>query len=245
MTGIIRQIRDLVRDTWSHLVCGPGAILSLAMALLLLWQYYGYPLTYLIHLDALIGDWRYRAIASSLYWDASNVVLLLIIPLIFARLLGWKPRQLGLGLGNRRFGLIVVGIGWLIMLPLVIGVASSGDFRGVYPLDREALRSHEMFWVYEAGYMSFFVGWEFFFRGFMLFTLEPFFGPAAIVVQMIPFALLHFGKPVLEALGSIIAGLFLGAVAWRTRSIWYGVALHALVAVTMDLYVYFRWGLNP
>jgi membrane protease YdiL (CAAX protease family) len=141
--------------------------------------------------------------------------------------------------------LIVVGIGWLIMLPLVIGVASSGDFRGVYPLDREALRSHEMFWVYEAGYMSFFVGWEFFFRGFLLFALEPFFGPAAIVVQMIPFALLHFGKPVLEALGSIIAGLFLGALAWRTRSIWYGVTLHALVAVTMDLYVYFRWGLNP
>ncbi len=246
MQGLGRNLVNLGRETWLVLVRGPGAPLSFATALLLLWQCYGYPATYYETLDDLVGPWRYRAVAPSLYWFATNAIMLFAVPLGAARFLWKRPaRNLGLGLGNWRVGLPTVGISCVLLFPLIILVAPWSDFRSTYPLDPNALRSHELFWVYEAGYASFFVGWEFFFRGFLLFTLEPALGPAAIAVQMAPFALMHVGKPVAEMLGSVVAGLFLGVLAWRTRSVWYGVAIHAAVALSMDFVVYARWGLNP
>jgi membrane protease YdiL (CAAX protease family) len=46
---------------------------------------------------------------------------------------------------------------------------------------------------------------------------------------------MHMGKAEPEALGSIVAGVALGVLALRTRSFWYGVLVHASVAVWMDL----------
>jgi len=239
----VKELRQALTDTWTNLVRGAAGILVLSTALLLLWQYYGYPATYVIHLEHIIGKWRYEAIAPSLYWSVSNVVMLFVIPFVFSRFMLKMPaRRLGLGLGNWRLGLSAVGIAYAIMLPTVILVSTWSDFRGTYPLDPAALNSHDTFWVYESAYADFFVGWEFFFRGFMLFSLEPHLGPTAIAVQMIPFALMHVGKPVVEAVGSILAGVFLGVLSWRTRSIWYGVMVHAAVAISMDLIVYLRWG---
>ncbi len=77
--------------------------------------------------------------------------------------------------------------------------------------------------------------WEFFFRGFMLFGLKQRFGNYSILIQTIPFAVMHYSKPFPEAIGSIVAGLFLGVLAFETRSFIYGAAIHWLVAMTMDL----------
>ncbi len=96
--------------------------------------------------------------------------------------------------------------------------------------------SGKLFFVYELGYMSYFVGWEFFFRGWMLNGLLQRFGRGgAILIQTAPFAIMHLGKAELEALGSIVAGVALGVLALRTRSFWYGFFLHGLVALWMDL----------
>jgi membrane protease YdiL (CAAX protease family) len=46
--------------------------------------------------------------------------------------------------------------------------------------------------------------------------------------------MIHFGKPLPECLGSIIAGLVLGVLAMDTRSIWGGVTIHVAVAWGMD-----------
>jgi len=241
--SIATELSTLVLDAWRALTSRPGGALTLATALLLLWQYYGFPYTYDVRLDKALGAWRYQPIAGSLYWFATNVLMLLVVPLLAARWLWRRPaRSLGLGAGNWRVGVAAVAIGYLVMLPAVILASTWADFRWAYPLDPDALRSHELFWVYEAGYASFFVGWEFFFRGFLLFILEPAFGLAAVAMQMVPFALMHVGKPIAETLGSVIAGIILGALALRTRSIWYGVALHAAVALTLDIIVYVRWG---
>ena len=60
-------------------------------------------------------------------------------------------------------------------------------------------------------------------------------GNYSILFQTIPFAVMHYSKPFPEAMGSIIAGLLLGAVAFETRSFIYGAAIHWLVAASMDL----------
>jgi len=47
--------------------------------------------------------------------------------------------------------------------------------------------------------------------------------------------MLHFTKPWLEATGAILFGLFLGVLAFRSRSIWGGVMVHISIALSMDI----------
>jgi membrane protease YdiL (CAAX protease family) len=47
--------------------------------------------------------------------------------------------------------------------------------------------------------------------------------------------MLHYGKPMLEALAAIIGGIGLGTLSLKTKSVWWGAALHISIAITMDL----------
>jgi membrane protease YdiL (CAAX protease family) len=51
----------------------------------------------------------------------------------------------------------------------------------------------------------------------------------------VPYCMIHFGKPYLEASGAIIAGVVLGSLSMRTKSIYAGFLVHVTVALTMDL----------
>ena len=75
----------------------------------------------------------------------------------------------------------------------------------------------------------------------MIFSLEARFGAfAAILIQTIPSAIVHIGKPVGESFGAILAGLVFGYLAVRTRSILYPLILHAVVGIGMDLFITIR-----
>ena len=60
-------------------------------------------------------------------------------------------------------------------------------------------------------------------------------GSHAIFAMVVPYCMIHFGKPGLETVGAIFAGVVLGTLAMKTRSIWSGVLIHVSVAVTMDV----------
>ena len=47
--------------------------------------------------------------------------------------------------------------------------------------------------------------------------------------------MIHYGKPMPETLGAIGAGIILGTIAMRTKSIWGGMLIHIGVAMTMDV----------
>jgi membrane protease YdiL (CAAX protease family) len=47
--------------------------------------------------------------------------------------------------------------------------------------------------------------------------------------------MIHFGKPFPETLAAIIAGIVLGTISLKSRSIWMGVAIHYTVALSMDI----------
>jgi len=51
----------------------------------------------------------------------------------------------------------------------------------------------------------------------------------------VPYVMIHFPKPYLEACGAIVAGVVLGSLSMRTGSIWAGFLIHSTVAVLMDL----------
>jgi membrane protease YdiL (CAAX protease family) len=73
-------------------------------------------------------------------------------------------------------------------------------------------------------------GWEFLFRGWLLFGYARRFGPEAIWLQAVPFALAHIGKPELETLSTIFGGFAFGWVAWRTKSFVYPLVIHWFVS---------------
>ena len=70
------------------------------------------------------------------------------------------------------------------------------------------------------------MAWEFIFRGFLLFGLKDKFGEGAILLQMIPFTIFHFGKPEIETISCIITGIYFGYVAYRGKSFWPAYIIH-------------------
>lgn len=174
-------------------------------------------------------------VADYLYWFLGAMTLFFAAPLLVGRALGLRPGELGAAFGDWRYGLRTTLVLYLVMLPFVVLASSMPAFTGHYPMSGGAVTSWRSLLTYELGYMSYFVGWEFVYRGLLCVALYSRVGPAAILLHTTPFAVMHAGKPELEAYGSVIAGLALGVVAVRARSFWYGALLHGAVALTMDL----------
>ena len=63
--------------------------------------------------------------------------------------------------------------------------------------------------------------------------------------MVLPYLMIHFPKPWLEATGAIFFGVFLGVLALRSRSIWGGVVVHACVALSMDVMALVQTGKIP
>lgn len=134
---------------------------------------------------------------------------------------------------------------YLAVLPMVVAASYTTPFQHTYPFYKQAARSWFELVSWEAMYGSSFFALEFFFRGFLLFPLRRAFGPLAIFVMDVPYCMIHFHKPVAEVSGAIIAGVILGTLALRTRSILGGVMLHVAVAWTMDLLSLWHGGAFP
>jgi len=171
-----------------------------------------------------------------LYWYIGDFFTFFILPVLIIKLvLRENLKDYGLGIGDYWIGTKLSLIFLGIMIPLVWIFSSFPDFVRTYPQLVSVRDSWNTFFIFEAGLLVYVFAWEFIWRGFMLFGLKEKFGYFAIFIQMIPFLILHNGKPPAETFGAIIAGLVLGVLAWRTRSIYYCVITHAGVMFGIDL----------
>ena len=171
------------------------------------------------------------------FWFLTSLITLLLLPMLVVKFgAQGRFRDYGCRLSNGKLGWGFALGGWLLMIPvLLLVVHLFPAFQAKYPLNKLAAASWKTLLLYELAYGAYLFAWEFFFRGFMLFGLEKRFGNYSILIQTIPFAVMHYSKPFPEAAGSIVAGLLLGAVAFETRSFIYGAAIHWLVAASMDI----------
>jgi membrane protease YdiL (CAAX protease family) len=174
-----------------------------------------------------------------LLWFASfSLFFYLIFPMFFMRLF-FKQRMSDYGLKLK--GAFIYGKFYIIfmifMVPIIMFVATFPSFQNTYPFYR--LPYNTPLWstilIWEVFYFLQFIGTEFFFRGFLIHGLKHRFGFYVIFVSMIPYCMIHFQKPFLEALGSILAGLILGVMSLRTNSVVMGIMLHYGVALLMDI----------
>ena len=230
----------------------PIVALTLAAVVLTLQQYYGRPSFYrealhdllARHVDVQLYDELYLR----LWWVLARIVgylsPLAIWPLVFR-----GPRRMP-GDGILDFGLRGRGFlahAWIyalcvtLMVPLLLLVSRQPDFGEYYPIYKLAGRSWLDFFVWEAGYLSQFLALEIFFRGFLLRALRGS-GAGAIWVMAVPYCMIHYGKPMLESLGAIVAGIVLGYMSLKNRSIWMGASIHMSVALSMDMLSLWRQG---
>lgn len=81
--------------------------------------------------------------------------------------------------------------------------------------------------------------WEYLLRGFLLFGLKERFKEGSILIQMVPFVLLHIGKPEIEILMCIPMGLWFGYIAYRGKSFWPAFITHTFINFTLKYFVNF------
>lgn len=169
------------------------------------------------------------------YWGFFKLINDGLLPVLCIKLLlRGRVRDYGLAWPDRREWM-VAGALFLVVMPFVIGASFTTTFQGAYPRYGHAARSFTHLFVWEGVYGAQFFLLEFFYRGFMLMALARRFGSHAIFVMIVPYAMIHFTKPLAETLGSIVAGVVLGTVALRSRSILGGFAIHCGVAWSMDV----------
>ncbi len=177
----------------------------------------------------------YRPLLRAITWALACTVLYLLIPALVVRFVfGEKLRDHGLSVRGFLGHLWVYVLLFVPVALLVWALSYSPEFLARYPFYSRP-RGVTDFLVWELFYGLQFLSLEFFFRGFMLQGLAPKMGRYAILAMVMPYMMIHFGKPWMETVGSIVAGVVLGTLALRTRSIWGGVAIHVGVAWAMDV----------
>ena len=180
---------------------------------------------------------------SSIYWFSADGFLMLVVPLIIIPLvLKGKPSDYGFRLGDVKFGLKSSALFIIVMLPVLWIASGNKAFASTYPQGGPFVRENiEVLLYYELFVGFYMLAWEFFWRGYVLFGLKEKFGFYAIFIQMVPFFILHRGKPDIETFASIFAGLILGIQAWRANSFVYCFIVHWGVMIFVDVISVLRY----
>lgn len=94
--------------------------------------------------------------------------------------------------------------------------------------------------IYEFFYVTDFFNTELIFRGFFIIGLSKLIGKDAILPMVATYAVLHFGKPLGEAISSVFGGYILGILALYSKNIWGGIFLHGGTAFLMEIFAFLK-----
>ena len=198
--GIRHKLRDspLLEDTWTLLVYGALPLIVVASLELRRRRSLGALLGSLVTLVSIAAPIAWSTVRKRLKRNGSPLLLATVVAITLllhgVRRGGGDLRRWGLGLWDRawwwpRFALLAGGT-------VVLVVASAALFPSLlayYPktaMARESISGLLLVQVSELVYM---IGWEFFYRGFLLFALARRDPLMAVLFQAMPFFLMHRG----------------------------------------------------
>lgn len=187
--------------------------------------------------EKLIFDWKvvtvtivstlllmidhYHKFTAHKYWD--RVILYLVIPLLIILILFREnPKEYGFSFGDWKLGLTCTVLGILVMAPIIYFLGS-GD---------ASMKTYYEKFLPGLPWTTFLdlIGWEFLFRGWIIFAYARKFGHEALWLQAVPFAIAHISKPEIETLSTIFGGFVFGWVAYRTKSFVWPFLIHWFIA---------------
>jgi membrane protease YdiL (CAAX protease family) len=148
-----------------------------------------------------------------------------------------NPLDFGLKLGSPRIW------GWHVVVVCTIAAAVlyassfSSSLQGYYQEQNFDLLTY--FWTSCISLAA----WEFIYRGYLLFGLREKLKEGAILLQTIPFVLMHLGKPELETISTIFTGIIFGYVVYRGKSFWPAFIIHLFINIFFVTLINYRYPL--
>ncbi len=138
----------------------------------------------------------------------------------------------------------------LLMVPLLIIASYQPDFLREYPHYKRAggsliikyfgFSKYAVVGFYELSYAFGFFIVEIIFRGYFIFALVKYLGKDVVLPMAVTYCVLHFGKPLGEAISSFFGGYLLGVIALKTNNIYGGIMIHIGIALLMELFAFLQ-----
>ncbi len=236
----------------------PFAVFAIA-ATVLAWQdYYGgsyfyrahiYPL--LCQLDQRFPAWvqlaKYKVLYDYVWWELALILGYVVFPFTIWKILFPKDTLLDFGLRTQGFfhHIRLYGLFLVLIILAVVFASFQSSFVDYYPYYKLASRSWWDLLLWEAIYLPGFFALEIFFRGWWLVALRQSLGSAAIFTMVVPYCMIHFGKPYLETMVTVMGAIALGSISMKNKSVYQGTLLHIALALSMDLLALAQRGAFP
>lgn len=147
-------------------------------------------------------------------------------------------KEMGLVFPERKwFAAALILVALCLMVPWIIYFTQLPSFE-VYSL--HGLSNFQFIVMNFILFPGFYLGEEFFFRGFLFLGLWKRIGWHSFWLTDIIFTLVHFGKPPLEILLCIPASIIFNALTLWTRSIFPAVLVHSTMGIVMSVFVTYQ-----
>jgi membrane protease YdiL (CAAX protease family) len=181
-----------------------------------------------------IDFWQYIyqfALTVLLFWLVPYLIATHYLKLNFSDLgLTWKPNKEAISICVVAYPLVIASTYFSSQDPLIAAE---------YPLTKLISKSWLIFLVYQCTYFFYFLSYEIFYRGYLMFGLKSEDAPfkqllIIVIVQTVLTTLFHIGKPMPEVIAAAAFGPVFGYVAFRYQNIWYGMAIHFIMNVFLD-----------
>lgn len=230
---ISAEIRDYIAETSGKTLVG----LILCPILITLTMRLGTPPM----ARSIMAQWTDKKLDPLYHWYgifALQITLLYLIP-VFCVKIGFREKLSEYGHQIRPLFRLwpLLLLFFAGMLPITYISSLSPSFATYYPIYRGALESWPQFILFEVGFFMVFFTQEFFFRGFLIEILKPKFGMNAILIASAMYGIAHYTKPLPEQLGAFLVGLILGYVGDKYRTFYFGVVIHYLISLSMDVFL--------
>ncbi len=223
-----------------------GGIVLITAALVLIFQEYMGGSNFIRGFKPVVDFFNssgYGDLLISLYWVAAGIFFYFVPAFIVIKfILKEDIKDYGFRFNKDKKVVMLYFLMFFIVVISAWLVSSYPGFLKIYPYYKGTGNSIFELVIWESSRSIRFISLEFFFRGFFIFALVRYLGAYAVFVMTVPYAMIHFGKPMPETCGAIITGIALGTLSLRTKSIFGGVVIHASIAFCMDMFALYHKG---
>jgi hypothetical protein len=180
-----------------------------------------------------------------------TMLLFFFIPLLIVKYYFKENiRDYGLRAGKKKLGITLIIPFTLVFFVVAIFNSQEPTLVAEYPLTKLIGLGWALFGFYEIMYFFYFFAIEAMMRGYIQWGLKrentTIKGIILILaIQTAISTLFHIGKPQIEITAALALGPVLGYIAIKMDSIWYGMYIHYIMNVFMDLLILFNLGLLP
>lgn len=161
----------------------------------------------------------------------SSLIYFAVFPILTIIILRKNPLDFGLKLGKFKVWGFYVVVTFIVALPILYIASRIPVFTRYYTMPQFNVVK------YIPETIVYLLAWEFIFRGFLLFGLKEKLKESSILIQMVPFVIVHFGKPEIETISTILTGIYFGYIAYRGNSYWPAFIIHLFINIVFVVLV--------